>query len=466
MQTFYPRCVAVLQVLFQWGEEDKPEVMVLTPVEATVQMNDYRNADTWSLSFSSGTFPVDPEIVRSIGVEIYMFDAGDLVTDLEPFLVPENLQIAGLNDVHGLEVDEEGTVHLEGQDYTALLNADGSWPHGKVVPVGRPIDVVMQEIVKQATGFDEHGTTLRVVFQPDELIPTPPLVGRGLAHTYRRGIPANDGDSWWDVIYRTCLRHGLITYVRGYDLVIAAPAALTDATVGQMRRMAFGKSIQRLSITRNVGHQAAPTVIATSYDPVHRVVVEAAWPTTGLTITKKKRAKHKKGDPPKAPKRHFSGTAKKPKAIFATGHTKDEIRRVEAPPGITDLEALRAFARAYSEQTTRGEAKLQFETKRLRDLDGKDMIALRTGNPVFVEFDPFNSVIMRALDEKQRYQRLVNMGFGRDIAGMVARNYDQLAGISRPFYCSEVRKHWLNQNDGGLQIDVTAVNYIDPEDRE
>lgn len=471
---YYPQCIAVLQVLLEDTDEDTPEIIVAPPRRCTVHLNDYRHADTWELELSSRVLPLDPDIVRSVGVEIYLFDAGRVTADVEPFLSaldpvtgrPLYLEITGVADRESLHMEEGGAFTLRGQDYTTLVAGREWLPVGKVIPVGQPIDHTVQALVDEALFAAEHGgSTLNVTFIPDEKMPAPPIVGQGLSRAFKRGIPVPKGYNYWDAIYLLALRHGCIAYVHGNDLVISAPACLTDDNAANVRRVAYGRSLKFLSCERDIGRKPAPQILATSYDPKQRRVLEALWPTHA-PVAKKKTAKKLPGQPRELKPRAFAG-ANKRKWLTATGHTKDEVRRVEAPPGITDPAVLENFARAYQAQLSRGESQLKFGTSRLTDLDGKSLLNLRVGNAVQVEWDAFRADEMRQLSPDARVARLRALGYAGDVAVLIARNFENLHHFGRPYYCSGVSKEWsVDEDGGGLTIEVEAVNFVDPEYHE
>lgn len=467
---YYPHAWAVLEVIFQFDTES-PQLIVAPIRRATLHSNDYRNADTWELTFSSRVLPLDPDMIFSLAAEIYLFDAGKVTSDPEPFISEldeagnlKYLEMAGLAIEAELSFDEEGgTFVIHGEDYTGLL-ISREWPSKETtIKVGSPIDATVQQLVDEAVFAKDHGgSTLRVVFRPDSLMPTAPIVGHGFTTAWKHGIPVDQGSSYWDAIYKLCMKHGCIVSVRGTDVVISAPATLTDDRAKAARRVAHGRSLQSLTIKRNVGHRPAPTIIASSFDPETRTVIEASWPPHSESTSRARNVKRPKGSPP-APKqlkaRAYAGKQRRP-MLHGTGQVKDEIKRVLPPPGITSVDALKSYVRAYHAQVSRGESEIHFTTKRLTDLDGQRMINVRTGDAVWIEWDQFQGMEMRQLSEDARYERLVRLGYHEDIAGVIARNFNSIEMISRPFYVAEASKEWDHQD--GLSLEIEAINYVDP----
>jgi len=75
MPTYYPRAWAVMRVYFDdfTGEGSKSIEIETVPSEMTVHLNGYRQADTFDLSFDARHLPMTPELIRAIGVSLYLF---------------------------------------------------------------------------------------------------------------------------------------------------------------------------------------------------------------------------------------------------------------------------------------------------------------------------------------------------------------------------------------------------------
>lgn len=430
-QIVYPQCRMVLSVVFDGfgGGDTDPTVIQVIPKDAQVYLNGYKEADTWEASFDAASLPISPDLIRALGVEIYMFDAKAVNPPVEAYATDENLLCAGLADNADLSLDPDGRLFTcDGRDYTALL-IDRQWDPTKTVPVGDPLDVAVQKLVDEAVGSKDHGgLTLIVEYVNDKPVP---VVGRqSTTKTKKNGRPVKDGTTYWDVIYRMCLREGLIVFVRGFKVIITDPQTLTLQNANRTRKVAYGRNLRSLKIERKLGKEKVPQVIVTSYSSKQRTAIEAKFPTS------------------------------KDKVATGIGTNKDEtVRHVVA--GVDDVDTLKKIAETLYNNLARSEAKLHFTTKSLTDLDARSLLALRAGDPVAVGFDPFNDVVMQALTPEARYQHLISLGYSRSVAALVAREYDNIDQFQRPFYTKEVNVTWSHKE--GLTLDVEAINFISIE---
>lgn len=436
-QVYYPQCRAILSVVFDGfgGDDSEPTIIQVIPQEGQVFLNGYKEADTWELSFDAKSLPVSPDAIRAIGVEIYMFDAGSVNPPVEAFANDENLLCAGLADNCDLSYADDGRVFTcDGRDYTALL-IDRQWDPRKKVPVGKLISKVVQDLVDEAVGSKKHGgRTLIVEYVNDKAEPTIGQHG-SITKTKKNGKPVqppkdgSGGTSYWDVIYRMVLREGLICFVRGFKLIITDPQTLTLQNANKVRKVAYGRNLQSLSVERKLGKEKVPQVIATSYSSKERGSIEAKFPE------------------------------KKDKTTTGIGTNKEESVRVVVQ-GVDDPKALKRYAEAYYNSLARAEASISFLTKSLTDLEDRSLLTLRAGDPIAIGFDPFNDAVMQALDVDARYQNLIELGYSRPVATLIAREYDKLDQFKRPFYTHEMNVTFSVKD--GISLDVQAVNFVAP----
>ena len=86
MGVFYPQCAMVIRVLWENLQrttnilEAKYDLAV-TPKRVEVNINNYKEADTFSCDLDYKNFPFDPRSIRALGVSIYMQDMKRLVDD-------------------------------------------------------------------------------------------------------------------------------------------------------------------------------------------------------------------------------------------------------------------------------------------------------------------------------------------------------------------------------------------------
>ncbi len=413
------------------GPDVGPLLVEVQPRAATVAKNTYHEADTWSLEFDLRALPMDPDLIRSAVVAIYMWAAETYDESIE-WARDEYRMSVGLADEGELVIDASSqAVRFEGRDYSGLL-LDREWdpaatiipggPRGRV-PVGYPIDEVVQAIADSAA---PPGASLRfkVAYESKEN-PIPPLVGAGRRDTKRKkGLPAEAGKSLWDVIYDLCLSHGLIVYVRGEAIVITDPntfesvGAVTDAPV-----VAYGRELLSLQVKRRLAKERVPQIRVVGYDSTTRQRVEVIYP--------------EKHVPPDT----------------GLGLKKDERILLPAPKGEYDRAALERYAAARCANMGRAEASYSFTTRHLHP----ELLGLEAGRPVFISFDPFNAENFRSLSVGQRVEHLVAAGYDTTFAGVLAESFERLQQFRQPYYTRQAE--FTYALDDGLTISCEAVNY-------
>lgn len=483
---FFPQCRAVLQVVFDGfaASDSKPTVIHVSPLSANVHMNGYRQADTFDMEFDCQAFPFSPELIRSAAVEIYLFQTPGIVSNPELYVTSDNLAITGLVDDCALRAGSDGLVfQCSGRDYTALM-LDKAWPVGKRVPVGEDLDTAVQKLVDECTQAAKVGRTLTVKYigegdvpQSGKLAKTTtsdhvtikPKTGLNHGRTNKKGIPVRSGKNYWDVIYSMCLQHGQIVYVRGTDVIISKPQTLTGITQAEIDNIAaslplggfigqnltqlkaaqeskiihtaWGRDLATLEVSRHMGREQVPQIIATSYDADTQTVLEAKWP------------ENPKGEISPEFKAKGAGAAQ----ITGAGIEKEATRRITVP-GVKDLAQLREVAKTYYHTLGRAEAKVKIATKDLQDLRGKDMLGARPGNALLIDFDAVHIEEIRQLSGSQREARLRSLGYSPQVASLIADEYDKINQFRQPVYCKDIS--FAFSRDSGIAIDIEGVNFV------
>lgn len=497
---WYPQCRAVLSAVFDGfgGPDSDPTIVKVLPKSANVHCNGYREADTWELTFDARFLPFSPEIVRALGVEIYLFNTKGLGDDPEQYATKDNMLVAGLADNAHLTLDNGGrTFVASGRDYTALL-IDRPWDPKNKVPVGKDLVTTVQQLVNaaiqrmptrskltsptlappQVGAPPPLGTftlpqpvlpplppqaKLTVVFEADTDIPVvgkigatvpnlkkkntaatatkPPTVQQAsLKGHSKKGMAHKEGSSVWDVIYKLCLSYGYIVFVRGWEVVIAQPQTLTVANQNKVKRVAYGFDLSSLEVERKLGKEKVPQVVVTSYDPVLRKAIRGTFPVK--------------------------------KDVVSTGiGTKDNESYMMTVHGVRDPATLKRIAETAYNNLARSEGKVRFKTKDLGSLPPPlaplpngytaDLLQLRAGDPIAISWDPYHDAEMRRLDVNGRRAYMLSLGYSPSIAQLVAMEYGKIVQFDRPFYVREVNFEFDHR--GGVTIDAEALNFISVE---
>lgn len=501
---FYPQCRAVMTLVFDgFGDtaQDSQEYVVpVLPARATVHRNGYKEADTWSVTFDGNDLPLDPDLIRAGAIEIYMYQVEDAgpdarvisrqfpITEDPTGYNPRSLvqqlglgafvrgdvdrwtqgnppTIVGLFDEPDLEISEDAgkTVTIQGKDYTAHL-ASMQWPphpdgRPRRIPVGRRLDHIMSEILREADPSGKLALDVRDVV-PRAL----PVVGASEVSGHGRGIPVEQQTSYWDVLYKLAIRHGLICYVEGLSVVLTKPRNLGPGDESRIRRMVCGKNISELRLTRHMGKVTAPAIIVRGYDPHTGKFIEEEFPKGKREIqvknvkadVKKTRESTKIKPPPKAPERDkVAGTR--------TQHVRktDEYEFVPAH-GITDRAIFRQMAETRYRLLARGERKVVLKTEDLRDADDSELLSLKAGDAVQVEFDDFNRELL-ASDQTHaaKVAHLLERGYGEAIAEVIAVHFDKLEGLRRPLRVKEATYEWsTDDSGGGISVELELQDYV------
>lgn len=469
MAVYYPRCKINLSVVFDgFGGPETPTVLTdIIPYSANVHLNSYKEADTWEVVFDAKKFPFSPELIRSMAVEIYLYQVENQTVDIQ-WNDPSNLIAIGLVDQATLTEDNDGgKVSLSGRDYTSLL-IDRQWDpqksgEGGKVPNGDLQDVV-QQLVDEATQKDKIGRTLEVkLFDVPADIKTSTGGSAGITKRVnttkirttqsksrkKRGIAVKADSTYWDVIYKLCLAYGYIVFVKNLEVWITPPHVLQDLAATQFH-VAYGRNLEKLEVERKMSKEATPQIRVRSGNPNPPFIpFEGRYPDDNNTAEAKAGITQKKG---------------KSKILFGyTGvGTKKEEFKVYAVPDCKDVKTLTAIAKATYYTLARGEGILRFSTPHLKDLDQKDLLTIRAGDSCQVEWDAFTTSVMtdKNLTKAVRMATLLGLGYSQDVSTLVAENYDKLDYFRQPFYIKEANITW--DKDSGCKLDVEAMNFINP----
>ncbi len=455
MADYRPMCVAVIDVILQGETEGGNHVLTKQPKEASWELNSYRQADSFSLTFDASEWGFHPDDIASMGVELYAFNKREGSDDLAPYLIPENLLVMGRCDTASFEASDDGRwFSCEGQDYTTRLIAR-KWDPSKKVPVGDRLDRTVQGLIDAVLG-DQRGMLKTVVELADANYRGwgyPVVRGHGAE---AKGLSFPEGKTYWDVITELCARSGKRVFVRHLSVVISTPqdlyaladgaAPFDDGTVTSdfdrstpARRVAYGRNLSSLKISRRMNGEKTPQQIVRCWSAAQQKTLQGAWPLDAADATKSKR------------KERTSKTGK----ISVSGTEEAQVSIVH---GIWDEAELTRMAETRYHERSRGETEIEYETRDLTDLDGLAMLTHRAGDPAWIEYDPIGKDTMKNLSAYEREQALVRSGFERRVASEVAKNYDALARWSRPYYVRNVSGKY--SVDDGVTLTTQAINYV------
>jgi hypothetical protein len=460
MAYYAPRCAALLTVVFDARTTDssdnsEPQHIVIQPREASILLNGYHEADTWTLEFDARLLPFDPDSIAACNVRIYMWDETDghvgsrldeliNITKLDDFgpILDNHSSLGAFEMIRGICDEDEGvlvgednSIKLSGRDYTAILMAR-DWDPKKSVVTGDFLDEVVQDIADEAAPAGS-AARFKVLWNAEpgksdpQQIPTCGSVHR--RSKKEKGLQIKGEKNNWDVIYDLVLQHGFIVYVHGSTIIITDPATQTQESLETAPRLVYGKHLDSLTIKRKFGKEKVPQIVVRAYDADEDTEIEVTYPSQSNVI------------------------------VDGLAVLKDSQEFYPAPAGVIDREALMRYARIMFYYKGRAETEYEFKTHCLSITDEttgattSELLRLRTGTAIGIKFDPFNKEHYRALSVAEREEHIRSLGYSSDVAQFAALNMDKLTQYEQPYYLGAAKYDW--SIDQGLEIEITAFNF-------
>lgn len=466
------------------------------PRSAVLGLNGIRTASTLSLEVPYADFPVEPRMVRGAGVEFFL---GTVTTATEwgkgiagetrvqqarskkggiavPLNVIDNEYVDGngaqrtnlrfqgwVDDLQVTWGDSAPMVKLECRDNTTLL-IDTEAPQRLSINPRVPIDQSFADYLARFPQF----SGLRVEYRPTNL--TPPTYAKVLAKTAfrpRQGpAPVQFGGSGqsmsvWDYFTDVAGATGHIVKFDGTTVVIQLPRTiygqkytprdddpyrprkLPSGAVLPFRTFVFGRNVSDVSFRRKFSVAGPTTIEVRSYSAREKRTIVVRYPL--------KKDRLERGLP----------------GIILP----DEKIAQFYVQGVKDQPTLLIVAQQIYEQLGRNELELTVHTRDLWSYGGSAL------DPDLLDCKPGDTVLFQVTADEETAQRSAVAAVaraGRDAASAAA--YLQSLGYSADFakaYGDAVRLSWHQPNfrvkrvemnwemDGGVDVVVTAVNYLE-----
>lgn len=418
-----------------------PYHIEVDPRSCSISLNGFYEADTFQMEFDARLLPFDPDQIAYCAVRVYMWDEQQNQLFYTEWAIEGNEMIRGLvDDVETKIVGEDNIVVFTGRDYTALL-ADAEWDPKIKVASGRPLDVIVQEIADKAA---PDGTRARfeVRWEGEE---DPPRCGGLHRSTKKKGLWVKPGKSYWDVIWDLCIQHAYVPHIEGSTIIIGEPVTQTKKSLEQAPRLIYGQHLTMLSMKRKFSREMVPQIVMRAWDPITKKQIEVVYP-------KKRNVQ-------------ITGTD-----ALGTPLTvkKDEQLFFPAPAGVTDKTAMLRHARNRFYHLGRGETVYSMSTSHLwvdgigENFDGSaigevNMLRLRPGYAIGIQFDPFHQDLLRKLEIGERVERIVQLGYSTQVATFVANNLDRMEMFKQNYYYNRGNINY--SIDDGIEIEIEAANF-------
>ena len=524
---YYPLCKVRLKIRIENFEIDAPPVEViisqgavdafgsgsedevstnpyirtidLQAYDVTVELNSPRKADTARVTIPRSKLPVDPQIIRSATLQVFMgvvsseeyADAmggigapglvlPDVVPEGRPFAGESNETFRGFVDSWEVTLDDAGgRIEISARDTTGFF-IDAEIPENPLrdIPADMRLDKVIEAMIS-GDGLPEgvsrrgglpgaRGTA--VVVETSRPVPTlseikPPtwFTAKKKATKGKKKAPKSKDMKFWDMVTDLCVAAGLKAYIRpgkkpanipglGYVLP-AAEIVITDAatyyagTTSVKRSFLYGHNCSELKIRRVLGGTPTPTIEVRSYDWVADKQITGRYPP-GKTVNM-----------PAA-----SGNGDSENVVV---YELDELVGPDA-----ETRAIEA-ARHIFDQLARGEFEVTVRTSAMNADPANDdnelapdMLYLRPGDSIRCLTDPakdangIQSVDGEPLSisSEEFIARMVSNGLPEEFATLVATAQED-PRVQQVFYTQTVAITYSHRS--GYKFDVQAINYLD-----
>lgn len=310
--------VPAVRPLVSYGAQDSlTQVGARIPRTATIELNGFRQAHTFTATFAFQDLPIDPRFIRYCRAEIFLglvspenFAKGmvqveqdgsraSVINTLNSTAPNSKLMFYGILDEGTVEHTEKGSlIHVSGRDIRGLLiDAKVDVRIFKDLKLELPIHLVVKQIISKLPLGDGINVSIQNQEWPDNTIPSPAdadkltRVRMGAGGQTSMSSPQGPGDQigFWDLITKYCMLVGAVPYFVGKDLWIRPTKSLfqqlsfdgtTPFTGGKPRRLqlngkvettsirtfVYGRNIQGVKFSRKYGGQKAPVIELFSID--------------------------------------------------------------------------------------------------------------------------------------------------------------------------------------------------------
>lgn len=494
------------------GSDNLSQLLGVVPRSCVVELPNYRQAGTFQITMAFRDLPLDPRIIRALGVAIHLDaaappDFADGMTSAQLFdadlrpgarrksiieTTPENNLLAGLADSVTVEHSSRGSVlSIDGRDLRGVfLDSPIDADTLRGVDVTKPIDEVVAHIVND---LHPQGAGMLVQVNAAEwvgqAIPSPCTLDDAtrvnldaLGQTLRATAKGEAGsNTFWDLITNLCLLVGAVPYFQGSVLRIRPARTIYDARRNErndafdpdfptpfkggedrnvrsplvseaeqfaFRRLVLGQDIENLRYEKKLAGFQVPTIRVQSYD-------------TSSGVRGNARFKVVEHPPP-------TEDAARTTAVGPSGQVPQNKVVTINVPGIKNEERLRRIAEDVYEEIGRQELGGSVETRNLASFGGDnqdpDLLRLRPGDPVQLRVDSSSQASfpptvspltdIKGLSFEQAVAQVAERVGDEDLARvLVQSNRGDIAALTDTFRTANVRFNWDASSGVGIAFD-------------
>ena len=457
MTFYYPQTCAVLRVLWEDFETGDPNLqapysMNVLPKRCRVDINSYREADTFELEVDYKNFPFDPRLMRSCQVTIHFENMGILyqqnkftrIAPKDPSTGDDHNTVF-IGFVDDIEIRMDGSsraVILRGRDYTSIY-LDAPWA-GEILNLAQPIDVALQGIISKLKATGD------IVIDNRTGLSTLPNLGafaKDLGE-YASKRTSRSKESFWDVLTDITDRAGLILYMELDKLVLTIPKVLYSSE--NATQFIWGHNLKSLSMKRRVGRIKNFNITVRSI--IGKEVVTISIPKDAKTLPNK-------GSDVYLPKLDAKGNPIKGEETVAPF-------LAFSLSNINDRDHLISYGERIYEEIGRQQLEGELSTKDMdsfaatQNQEVVNLTKLRNGAAIKLEINPQDMEVMRRLSSvEQREEYLVKHKYEKPVARAIATNF---ARFDTALYVREVRM--MFDQDDGWSLDIAWINRIETKE--
>lgn len=458
---YYPQAAVTLRIRWEdFGSEalkkEQEQSITVLAKSVDVQINDYTQADSFSLEIDYKQFPFDPRSIRACGVTIAMADVKEVYQGNNSLnaLIPtaENMVFVGFADEESISFDDSSrTVRLEGRDFTCLL-IDQPYLKG-IVNLEQPVDEVIKGLLQEL----EATKGLKVKVKPTR--PLPILANLGESRDELSGKKnSKRNESYWDVIQDVVSRAGLIAYIELDALVIDSPRTLY--TSDDKIQFIYGQNLSSLEVKRKIGRQKNINIIVRSWAPEAKEVLQARIPLEATPDWCSYMGL-----------RQAEVTIPEQKVVAKDNEAQAQEQKEKPAPylsfrvsGISNKDHLVKVGESIFEELSRQQLEGSLETMDMKVSTGDSMfniLKIRNGTPVAVRIEGNDTFALKNKSTEEKRRFLIGRGYPPNVATALAERFDR---ISTPFYTKAVR--FTMSESSGFKCRIDFVNFIELEQRK